>query len=287
MKGYFSQLARHTGLQFTNAQAKPQTVRHTRPLHVEEVTLVQAMESVTSASTDDGPVTPQKTYVAPPQITQPSASVSETVPAETRVRIGDEQSTQIERESFAIAPQSIAAEQNVAGDQTGSPAVEKVDQLERVEVQVVPPVPPTPAETSDQETKVDTASLDLSDFDLSEPVERERMVRQYLREVQAWVAAGPIAEDDAAESESGNTAAPESVAIAVERSPLPPPEPSASRDAIDVHDMNLSIGAISVVIEEPKSAAATVIAPTPAAPAPQLQTQHEPISLSRYYLRSW
>ena len=51
--------------------------------------------------------------------------------------------------------------------------------------------------------------------------------------------------------------------------------------------MNLSIGTISIVIEEPKPAAATVIAPTPAAHAPQPQTQHEPISLSRYYLRSW
>ena len=285
MKGYFSQLAQHTGLQFTDARAKRQPVRPAMPLHVEEVTLVQATEPVTSISADDGPRSSEKRSAAPVQITQPSASLPETVPAETRMNIV-EQSKPAPIESFAIEQDSISTNETVKVETALTP-VDEVDQLERVEVEFVPHVPPTPAEMENQETKVGSAEPDLSDFDLSEPVERERMVRQYLREVQAWVAAGPTAEDNAAESRSSNTEQPESVAIAVGGSPLPPPAQSAPRDAIDVHDMNLSIGTISVVIEDPKPAAATVIAPTPAAPAPQPQTQHEPISLSRYYVRSW
>ena len=286
MKGYFSQLARHTGLHFGDAKRQP--VRPATPLHVEEVALVQATVPFASVSTDVGPTAPEKTDAAPVQATQPLASSTEPLPPDTRVSVVDEQSKPavIDRESFAIEEKSISTNQNVEVDQTASSSVEQRDRLERVEVEFVPHVPLTQAEITSQETKVDSKPQDSSGVDLSEPVERERMVRQYLREVHAWVAAGPTAEAIADESQSLNNQQPESVAIAVERSPQPLAQP-ATRDAIDVHDMNLSIGTISVVIEEPKPAAAAVIAPTPAAPAPQPQTQHEPISLSRYYLRSW
>ena len=233
MKGYFSQLALHTGLLFTEGHVKNRPVRPPTPLHVEEVTLVQAAESVTSVPTD-GPITPEKIHAASAQTIQPSASVSETVPSEARVSSVDEgsESVPIVRDAFAIEQQSISTNQNAGVDQTASTPGDEADHLEQVEVQVVSPVPPTPGENSDQETKVDSDVPDLSDFDLSEPVERERMVRQYLREVQAWVAAGPTTEDNTTESESRNTEQPESVAFAVGRSPLMPSAQSASRELL-------------------------------------------------------
>ena len=155
-----------------------------------------------------------------------------------------------------------------------------LDVSERVEVKTVEL--PVPAEQSPGEPHATTQ--ESSDVEFANPVEREVLVRQYLREVREWVAASP--DTEVFESPALAVQKPESVAFTVERESIPTIQPEL-RDQIDVHDMNLSIGNISIVIEEPSPAAAAVIAPPPTPPPAQPQTRREPTSLSRYYLRSW
>jgi len=113
--------------------------------------------------------------------------------------------------------------------------------------------------------------------------ERETIVHQYLDEVRAWVAAPP--EIDRVELERP-------------RDPAHPP----SRDGADrssgarkrefplqteVQDVSLSIGTISIVIEEPKQTAPAVQPASPKADSSAARPASEPTRLSRYYLEPW
>ncbi len=108
-------------------------------------------------------------------------------------------------------------------------------------------------------------------------------VQRYLHEVRAWVAASP--EADVIESPQTQ----DTDAAALQRDALivtPAGEAIASRAdrgrTIDVQELSLSIGNISVVIEEPRP---PVVTPPPvertSAPEPV------PTALSRYYLGRW
>ncbi|HKG79018.1 MAG TPA: hypothetical protein VKA78_06350 [Pyrinomonadaceae bacterium] len=304
MKGYFTQLARRTGLRFTNAEgsiaSRGKAVQPASPLHVEELTLIPPAVSVAAGSMSDERTlsTPGTFEAAKTQTDQPAtASFPKSSSAEIQVNSVEHhepESQQVDRESFqtfATERQSNFAEQNVDPDQAATAQEYKTDQIERVEVEFVPTSRKTTAAVAPiQETKVDPAAhgpRDVAVSELNEPVEREVLVRQYLREVRAWVAAAPTTEESVPESQSWSDRQPESVAFSVERQVIPAPAQPVQRDQIDVHDMSLSIGSISIVIEDPKPATAAVLAPAPTAPAMQPQTQNEPISLSRYYLRSW
>jgi hypothetical protein len=281
MKGYFGQLARHTGLRFADSRAtRTRAVARAEPLHVEEVTMVSPPMPIAEVSTRDEPA-PQATVaqkVETPQ--QPNAeqiSVQEIATTEP-----------IAHESV----QSVAIEQPItlAADNTEIKQDHRESRVEQVEVERAPQTPQAtePVVKTVEEKIRREAPHEVSEVEITDPVEREVLVRQYLREVRAWVAASPMPDDESVSEsqQSWTDPQPESVAFTVERESIPTAQPKTP-DQIDVHDMNLSIGNISIVIEEPSPAAAAVIAPTPSAPPPQPQTRHEPTNLSRYYLRSW
>ncbi len=330
MKGYFSQLARHTGLHFTsaarstipgspiaNSDSKPpvfgeQNASPAAPLHVEEVTLVSPTPTASTLSTSTEPIgrsVPENAQTDQTSETTPSVQPSQTA-----------QDTQAESvrsfpEAFAVhessqaddtgqgssdtrdtrslsqvkgkdAPrgatehQSPFPERNTEQDQVSTTAVAHDLQAERAIVSTTQPQPHEPTTNLPSQT--------ANDLDPRDPVQREVLVRQYLREVRAWVAAPPTPIPDVPEKELTQATQltskwqPEN--SAVEREPL---QPATQATQLDVHETSLSIGSISVVIEDPKPAV-TTIAPTPSAPKSQPPTtQPEPISLSRYYLQRW
>jgi hypothetical protein len=280
MKGYFSQLARHTGLRFADSRAsRNRTIAPVAPLHVEEVAMVSPAMPSAEAPTREEPVA-QATVVQKVETAKPpkaeQVSVHELAPTES-----------IEQR----AVESVAIERPItsAADNTEIKQDHYESRVEQVEVERAPQTQ-TPApvvKTVEQKVEME-APHEVSEVEITDPVEREVLVRQYLREVRAWVAASPMPEDESVSEsqQSWTEQQPESVAFTVARESIPTAQPEP-REQIDVHDMNLSIGNISIVIEEPQPAAPAVIAPTPSAPPPQPQTRHEPISLSRYYLRSW
>ena len=280
MKGYFSQLARHTGLRFADSHAsRTRAVAPVMPLHVEEVAMVSQPVPIAEVSTRDEPV-PQGSVVqnveTPQQPKTEKISVQEIAPTEP-----------IEHESV----QSVGIEQptTLAAENTEITQDHHESRVEQVEVERAPQTQaPAPIVKTVEQKVEPEATHEVSEVEVTNPVEREVMVRQYLREVRAWVAASPMPDDDiVSEAQSWSDPQPESVAFTVGRESIPTAQPGTP-DQIDVHDMNLSIGNISIVIEEPNPpAAAAVIAPTPSVPPPQPQTRHEPVSLSRYYLRSW
>jgi hypothetical protein len=126
------------------------------------------------------------------------------------------------------------------------------------------------------------------DVTLAERSDREVVVRDYLKEVRAWVAATP--ETDESEFDRQPQSEPQrsdDVVFALERETEAPPRTTPGElRAPEAQDLNLSIGTISIVIEEPqRSVVAPVVVPPPVAHAPE--TRSEPTRLSRYYLRSW
>jgi len=279
MKGYFQQLARHTGLRFTDSRApRNRAVAPTEPLHVEEVAMVSPTRPSAEVPTRNEPVAQPAVAEKVETVQQPRVEQSSV--SEVRIDPISEERPPEKAESV----QSVAIEQPtiVATDNTEIKQDHSGSRVERIEVSV-------PVHTAPEQKIEPEAPHEVTEIEVTDPVQREVMVRQYLREVRAWVAAAPMPEDDSvseSQQSSWTDQQPESVAFTVARESVPTVQPD-TRDQIDVHDMNLSIGNISIVIEEPSPAAAAVIAPTPSAPPPQPQTRHEPISLSRYYLRSW
>ena len=321
MKGYFSQLARHTGLHFTSAaqlnapssaaQSVPtagaQSVPPASPLHVEEVTLVAP---TTTAPASDKPNVVQHETIRSTDTTQAVATVQPDLPStpppsepfSTNAQLSasphesgrhnePHQSTaaSIETENvqrLSTELQSPVLERNVERDHISTRSSNDEVPLEHVEANFVTATSETFASLpASHQTKTESAEQAVND-----PVEREILVRQYLREVRAWVAAPPIEipdvpEHQLAQENSASAWQPENTTT-FNREPLQPSAQTTQRTDLDVQETSLSIGTISVVIEDPKPAAAT-IAPLPTAPVAQPQTQPEPISLSRYYLQRW
>jgi hypothetical protein len=123
-------------------------------------------------------------------------------------------------------------------------------------------------------------------------IERETLVRNYLKEVTEWVAQSPALDSAGLESvrETEQTEGAESAALESReasqvglsrKTPSPSPVPS-----LDVQDLTLSIGTIKVVVEELPAAVAT---PQIAAPrnVGADRSASEPTRLSRYYLERW
>lgn len=279
MKNYFSQLARHTGLRFAGAAQRSNAVAPVAPLHVEEVRMVSPAIPSADAATGDEPVAARTTV----------AEKIETVQSKVeQLRAQEIQTTPVSQEPPRAEIESLNSFESVSVEKPITLAADNtdiktdLDVSERVEVKTVEvPVPAEPGPAEPHATNEESSEVEFAN-----PVEREVLVRQYLREVREWVAASPMPDQSVSESLSLTDQKQESVAFTVERESIPTIQPEP-RDQIDVHDMNLSIGNISIVIEEPSPAAAAVIAPPPTPPPAQPQTRHEPTSLSRYYLRSW
>lgn len=315
MKGYFSQLARHTGLRFSNAARSKSPARHAqRPspslLHVEEVTFLPAI--VASPVTDKldmvkdrtTQTTQTTTETSPLATATPSHEAFSEGTSSTDVQLSSPQpeprkSTAASIETEDLRPLSTEhqfplPQRNVERDHIFEMPVDGA-KLEHVQAKLVPPVSETtsPLASSREGEQPQVPVQAVSDLDPRDPAQREVLVRQYLREVRAWVAAPPTEIPDVAENalteENQVTTAwqPEDVTtFSTAREPFQPATQTTQQAQIDVHETSLSIGSISVVIEDPKPAV-TTIAPTPTAPTTQPQPQPEPISLSRYYLQRW
>jgi hypothetical protein len=116
-----------------------------------------------------------------------------------------------------------------------------------------------------------------------ERVERELIVHQYLQEVSAWVAGTP----EGGEPEPERPSAAHGDALALEPPPGPGPPRAGRPETPDVQDLTLSIGTISIVIEEP---ALPAPAQPPSPPRVERSSEpraSEPTRLSRFYLGRW
>ena len=121
----------------------------------------------------------------------------------------------------------------------------------------------------------------------AERSDREVIVRNYLKEVRAWVAATPETDESLFDRQPQSEPQRSDDVFALERETEAPPRTTPGElRAPEAQYLNLSIGTISIVIEEPqRSVVAPVVAPPTVAHAPE--TRSEPTRLSRYYLRSW
>ncbi len=124
-----------------------------------------------------------------------------------------------------------------------------------------------------------------SDAASDERTERAALVRNYLNEVRAWVSAPP----EFAEREQPVDARQESRALfALEQEVYAPSSAHDGRpEGLAEQNLNLSIGSISIVIEEPQQSTPAPLAAPPRVEHAPAQTTSEATRLSRYYLRSW
>jgi hypothetical protein len=121
--------------------------------------------------------------------------------------------------------------------------------------------------------------------------ERELIVLNYMKEVRAWVAAPPVIDETPPESVEWSEATPARRDVFVfeheqesDVSAFPHHDRAAEPQ---VQDVSLSIGNISIVIEEPASNAPSPVATPPAAARSPELSMSEPTSLSRHYLSPW
>jgi hypothetical protein len=178
------------------------------------------------------------------------------------------------------------------------------DSIEIVESQFAQPYPEArgPQAARGAPPRVDeTAALAPgapSDSVDDEPAQRETIVRNYLKEVRAWVSAPPELDQRQPEGRRDAERLP-ALAVAeqflanrgdafpLDREVRRPTHLPTVSETLDVQDLNLSIGTVSIVIEEPKQIAPAGLQPPPRVDGPRERPASEPTRLSRYYLGRW
>jgi hypothetical protein len=122
-----------------------------------------------------------------------------------------------------------------------------------------------------------------------EHLEREMIVHSYLEEVRAWVAAPPEFDQREQEPQRDVERAPAEYrdVFALEPEAEPTTPRSGRPDALEVQDLNLSIGTISIVVEEAKQTAPAPLPVLPRADRSPERPASEQTRLSRYYLTRW
>ena len=192
--------------------------------------------------------------------------------SDIRVRYSDAK-TSLARASFAVEPSPANKQETVEFSEASSPAARgsaATELLQRVE------------ELEDQ-SAASANRADAQDHLL------EAMVRDYLKEVRAWTAATPAIDGRTPEQDEWAQALREhrDVLTFGQESGAASSARDDRAEEPEVQDVSLSIGNISIVIEEPKKDAPAPTAVTPAAERSHERTGREPASLSRYYLRTW
>jgi len=116
--------------------------------------------------------------------------------------------------------------------------------------------------------------------------EREITAHSYLEEVRAWVAAPPDLDHRELERQRDAQRLPagHDDVFALEPEAESTSPRSGRPEALEVQDLNLSIGTISIVIEEPKQTAPAPLPVPPRADRSPERPASEPTRLSRYYL---
>ena len=357
MKGYFSQLARNSGLSLgpggtTDAPGSPahlaipaprEGVAKVTPLHGQDV--IHSTESplpapdgsenskgvagfpqvVAIAPTDpEGPTmdaslsTSMVTDDVNRQQSESSPAVPQTAPPETSIEMSPptflEESRVLftDSESGAARPQAYFAGERsaldermvqfpdeppvVAQDSAPLEPVEKVETLENDfgRPEFSPNRQASRPEATGKESLQPTTAVERIDpAVLDEHLEQEVIVRNYLKEVRAWVAASPAMQEEKLEQDGGREGRLGSGDVfSLEHEINSAPFPQAGRsEAPAVQDLSLSIGTISIVIEEPQKGIPAPLVTQPVverSARPNAQgNDREPTNLSRYYLRSW
>ena len=334
MKGYFSQLARATGLSFASGKISPERglspapalsalrerVPTPEPLHVEEVTFTSSSPTTGAAHEEDMVAAGQATITDSLASSLPGSRRFNHESAETFSDAGGIGSSggPTQRASPAVAESSAVSIDEVQisssepattrrqGNSTQGSVLGSDRDLVRLAV-----TPPLAVEHHRNESPERVETIELGQESLSyqtaagppQPLERESeisgspaddlavgnaILQDYLREVSAWIAAKPETLDADLNRQQGLEARNEDsrrdFSLERETNPATPPLPPRMREP-ELQDLSLSIGTISIVIEEPNQQAAIPPSPQPVAPNVTQERGREPTSLSRYYLR--
>jgi hypothetical protein len=356
MKGYFSQLARHTGLTLESGKtsaassaltASTVVARHERstpmaPLHVEEVAFTGSSpvaaadisERSEQGLTDLGPFgttspsaeastsvelpgdaaehsseardagnpegAPQTTPHA--VIRQPSHTSLEEVhvrytASESKIRKPQAHTAKKQISASRQGLAEFSAEDSQARQKPGPPELLEIaetaeghlagqEHLAGQRAWSAANQPRRPLEANNLPGRV----VEQTDAPVDEQSERDATFQNYLKEVRAWVAAPPEVDGGGFERERPEDAQRERsrgiVALDLEMNTASSSLYARTQEP-EVQDLNLSIGTISVVIEEPKQGVPSPPLAPPRAERTTERATSEPTSLSRYYLRSW
>jgi hypothetical protein len=333
MKGYFSKLARHTGLRIgsgsrTTAAASPapptQPKSELRELSVEEVTFTDLSQPVNVGTFDAG--APAAAQITAAQVTvtsdrndarrperadngrdvrsesdasrihKPSAPAIEV----TAVNLTDSDlstsrnlpSTEIETHVFdhprvVISLPTSMDEQTPASGQIPE-SVSGLELRNATSARQFDFGDPRREMTSDEdEPGRYSRSTQQSEAGLDERVERQLVVRNYLKEISEWISTPVAAEEEPASFSSDDSGASAGdPARRAERMDI------SERDrwrasAPEQQDLTLSIGTIKIVVEEPRAQAAAPPAPPATTERTFERTTTAPADLSRYYINRW
>jgi hypothetical protein len=345
MKGYFSQLARHTGFTLgvggvTSAispsgsrtpPARPAGHDEVSPLHLDEVTFTSPSQSAadTSERTTEGivghpslaPISEQGSetisegpagsrQVRTSELTEPPAenepktqmefspgfSFEESITSESRASAShafpdaEDSGGQI---TSVISEEYFSTAQTLDLEQPSERVAAFEDRYATTEYQPAAPLdqdqPPRPMEAEVQRSMQATEPDERRDTGSEVETDRHVILRNYLKEVRDWIAAPPAMEETEIEFLTAAETPPRSRNPAgLERgATAAAPAPRHDLEEPKLQDLSLSIGTISIVIEEPRKEVLIQQAP-PANPERVLdRTTNESTDLSRYYLRSW
>ncbi len=348
MKGYFKQLAHHTGLSFESGQTavahnsfKSQAnaaehtgrAQHVSPLHVEEVSFAAppqpaAHEAVkdnagrADASLSGYGAESSKAVEAGMSILQAGEagggkeSATEnfsqaqaeiphgTFPEESQIRYTQRASPQENAEGKEIHAGERRAHQLFEGRSVFVQNTGPLELSERMEIsgnafaeQSKEPREQPLTKLQSHAIKAQDAEQQRQPLDVDEQEarewlevehERDATTKNYLKEVLEWVAAPPsIDESDFEQPRRMDARLPENdFALDDETEAAAIARHDSAREP-EVQDLNLSIGTISIVIEDPQRETPALPAPAPRVESAPTRATTEPTSLSRYYLRSF
>jgi hypothetical protein len=344
MKGYFSQLARATGLSFAPGAISPERGLSSAPvpaaprervpaletLHVEEVTFTNSSPAAGAIDRQDVEAIDQ-----PNMIQSPASFRAESYAASEQAIASDLSASPSPGRPFNDVPAEIFSEAGAIGrlrgpTQRASPIAEgSALSIDEVQISSSEPAATRQHGNSTQslllgsdwdlvrgvdhhgsespemvETiEIGQQSLNPAAAGISQPHERESAIsdatardpavekitfQDYLREVSVWIAAKPEIDDADLNRQQGlearNKDGDRDLSLEHETNPAAPRVLPHMREP-ELQDLSLSIGTISIVIEEPNQQVAIPSPPQPVAPIVTQERGREPTSLSRFYLR--
>jgi len=335
MKGYFGQLARHTGLSFSNQTGVPgrvstepgvaaeaKTKAPVAPIHVEEVVFTASPPAVdTDVSARNTSVT-----VAAPQGKNQAASVvtqteAFTPPLETVSPVADPQQqvswdqAETSRHIVELPNRSLSQETAPHESQiqfvdpkpeTAKPTTEQVFFDARPFDQSPLTVNAEPQSLTEETVTVESSAEELrqpeyetrdssvrhhevQSVEIVNSVESEREPRRIfqdqLKEVIAWITSPPEAVEQTALEVIEAQHETDTVVVREREQGRPAQRPTNNNEP-HVNDLSLSIGTISIVVEEPKQDFPVPLTPVPTTHTSPQPVAPEPTRLSRYYLRN-
>lgn len=302
MTGYFSQLARHTGLGFepgatmtagSAAAELPVAVQPPQsappaPPHIEEIVFTAPAPGAVEGSSEGLVSSVGADGDDHPRSAAATAKRWIDVSPDPESGTGNPRGRSAEEQSPAGEPRVVQLDEWATAER--QPGPQEPIEITRESIEMVESRP----EVKDPDPPQPTRVREPADAVRDEHLEREVIVHSYLEEVRAWVAAPPEPDQrelGQRELEQRRVAqrppAGRSDVFALEPEAEATVPRSGRPEALEVQNLNLSIGTISIVIEEPKQTAPAALPAPPRADRPPERLASEPTRLSRYYLTRW